>query len=714
MRTSRGIGVALIVGTLGLIAPLAAGIARAQTMGIESPSDSKAAKGKAKPKVVLPTQDYQLREAHLRTQDGSFFLEIHSSAPWSHWTLGDPVRIVVDLGQTRSRLPNAPGLYEKVVNRGVVKSFRTSQQVNSPLDRRVRLTLELSRVVAYQARRVGNLIQIQIPDAGAVGEWDLPILAPAEPEARLEIPKIKSPAPTAVDLIAGAAEGKSASPAKAAHPEGPSEEPEHAAAKHAAATHPVGPAGVPAQSHAELAAEHAPDPPAAGTGHGSDHLPTPGSAAQDEEPTSRPPLASAEAAKEKQRFQSLREALEAVVGKKNVQEITPETARQNPAATPLIPDQVPPPIWGHEGEVDSLSTMDGAEGDSAHDEADYAATHDSSDASTGHDAADDLAGHEAESAAGDSASGEEAVAGHAAGDGGARRVAVSPQVKAMHAANAEKIYQEALNHWLSGSTARARKAIDRALKYYPHTEGGARCAFLARELAILNGESVAHSPAEAPEMPAAEWFPDEAYQRLLAAHETKKHYTEVDRLFRDWGGLYPPGPWRGRLQWVLGQQFIREGRRSEGIAHLEAIENGDAYEARAQLLLAQLDEEAGDDGAALERYSYLAMLPSSAWQVRGLARAADLEFQDGDLGQALTRYEDLLNAGPPPDETSWALYQIGNCLLLMGDAQGARLRYDDVVKRFPQSFWAPFAQERMEALAWNTELAKSIEATFRP
>ncbi|MBK8229859.1 MAG: AMIN domain-containing protein [Candidatus Eisenbacteria bacterium] len=712
MRSSRGVAVALTAGVLGLVSFLLPGLgaatAQAQTMGIESPSKAKATQGKAKPKVVLPAQDYQLREAHLRTEGGSFFLEIHSSAPWSHWTLGDPVRIVVDLGQTRSRLPNAPSLFEKVINRGVVKSFRTSQQVNSPLDRRVRLTLELSRVVPYQARRVGNLIQIEIPEAGVVGDWDLPILAPAEPEARLEIPEIKSPAPTAVDLIAGAAERRSAKPAEAAHPAGPSEEPEHRTASHAAP-----PVDAGEEPHAGLPVEHGTDHSMTTTTHVPAVPPASGVAAHDEEPTSRPPLASADAAKEKQRFQSLREALEAVVGKKNVQEITPEMARQSRTATPSIPDEPPPTIWGHEGDVDSLASEGGADGDSAHDETDYAATHDSVDAAAGHDAEDTSGEHGAETAAEDSTSGHAEAPAHGAGEGSRGPVPVSPQVKAMHAANAETIYREALRHWLAGSTAKAQKAIDRALRYYPHTEGGARCAFLARELAILNGGAIART-AEAPDAPAAEWFPDEAYQRLLAAHETKKNYTEVDRLFRDWGHLYPAGPWRGRLQWVLGQHFVREGRNAEGVAHLEAIENGDAYEARAQLLLAQLEEEAGDDAAALERYSYLAMLPSSAWQVRGLARAADLEFQDGDLGQALTRYEDLLNAGPPPDETSWALYQVGNCLLLMGDAQGARLRYDDVVKRFPQSFWAPFAQERMEALAWNTELAKSIEATFRP
>lgn len=147
-------------------------------------------------------QDFLLDSVRMSSDGRRFVLSIRTPAPWSHWTLGDPARIIVDLGTTRSRLPNAPGLYRVELGRGVLRSFRTSQHLNTPLDRRVRITLELSRVVAYEARRVGDEIQIVIPDDGSGKPWSQVVGASGEPDftANLSAPttpiaaKSKTPA----------------------------------------------------------------------------------------------------------------------------------------------------------------------------------------------------------------------------------------------------------------------------------------------------------------------------------------------------------------------------------------------------------------------------------------------------------------------------------------------------------------------------------------
>ncbi len=649
---------------------------------------------KTKPKPTVKrarteADDFLLKEIHLKAEGKSFVLSIHSPAPWSHWTLGDPARIIVDLSQTRSRLPKSPGLLEEKLDQGIVRTLRTSQNVSGPLERRVRITLELARVVPYEARRVGEDIVITIPNAGVRDGWTKDIFAPVEPEPHLEIEESGSPAPTAVDLMEGAAEGRTARPAT----------PEVNDA--VVAADPLVAESIPTEAQPEETEHSAGDePPAAQV--------EPHESAQAE-----PDLEEvSNRGKSGDHFRSLRAALEAVVGKKNVSDSMPDTPRQpkskpgeqaseaDDAASAIKPDA----SSLKDSHEDALTTKEPDDSPASHDSHPDPALPDPA----LHDPALQPPAHEEPALAG----AEEELAPL---EEDAPPESTAARIQALHAQRADGLYGEALHAWLTGNGTRARKSLERARRHYAHTEGGAHASFLLREIELLSGEDLkADELQDAPDAPDPSWFPEEAYRCLLAAHEAKKNYLEVDRLYRDWGALYPDGPWRGRLDWTLGQFYLKSGRTEEGRAHLDAIPKGDEYEARALLVLAQLDEDGHEVGAALERYRYLSMLPTSRWQQRGLARAADLEFQEGSLAEALGHYEDLLNGAPPADEEAWAVYQIGNCLLLLGDANGARLRYDEVAKRFPTSFWAPFAQERMEGLAWNSQLSKAVAATARP
>ena len=134
----------------------------------------------------------------------SLTIRIETSGSWAHWTLGNPPRIIVDVSDAVSHLPNSPGLFERELTSGPVRRFRTSQFSNTALDRRVRLTLELAEPTAYEATRVGQEIQIRIADDAPAGTlWALrgdeetemrpiqesPISTPPAALASVQVPK---------------------------------------------------------------------------------------------------------------------------------------------------------------------------------------------------------------------------------------------------------------------------------------------------------------------------------------------------------------------------------------------------------------------------------------------------------------------------------------------------------------------------------------------
>ncbi|MCA9728598.1 MAG: hypothetical protein KC729_12995 [Candidatus Eisenbacteria bacterium] len=69
-----------------------------------------------------------------------FVVNIDTSAPWAHWTLANPARIIVDLGDAMSELPNAPGLYETPMPAHEQKALPASESMHTPTAHPVRFT----------------------------------------------------------------------------------------------------------------------------------------------------------------------------------------------------------------------------------------------------------------------------------------------------------------------------------------------------------------------------------------------------------------------------------------------------------------------------------------------------------------------------------------------------------------------------------------------
>jgi hypothetical protein len=180
-------------------------------------------------------------------------------------------------------------------------------------------------------------------------------------------------------------------------------------------------------------------------------------------------------------------------------------------------------------------------------------------------------------------------------------------------------------------------------------------------------------------------------------------------------GEAPPGegtgnPGLGPLQYAMGEGFLRAGDAAAAEEHLRMVPPGDSLHVPALLLIAVMQDRRGERESALETYRRVTALGPGPYLARGLARTADLEFQLGRVHEALASYERLLRSGPLRDEEVWAIYQAGNCHLLLGESESAEERYETVAKLWPQSFWAPFAKERLEEMTWRAQWTAGIVA----
>jgi len=177
---------------------------------------------------------------------------------------------------------------------------------------------------------------------------------------------------------------------------------------------------------------------------------------------------------------------------------------------------------------------------------------------------------------------------------------------------------------------------------------------------------------------------------------------------REWGPSFGTIEGASAVRYELASEALAGGDLETARARLAQIPAGDPLEPKGLLLLAGVHERAGEKEAALACYQRAAAATSSPYAARGLARSADLLFQLGRIDEALAAYERLLASSPPADEEAWGAYQIGNCRFLRGEHPQAGERYDEVLRRWPQSFWAPFAKERLEEMSWGSKLSGRV------
>ena len=673
---------------------------------------------------------YKISRARFATEDGWFVVRIDTAAPWAHWTLANPARIIVDLGDAVTEMPNAPGLYEMEMPEGPVRRLRTSQFMNTALDRRVRFTFELDKIAVYEARRVGSYIEVRITDRErAPRSWELTSAG------------FHETTPAATPLASGTASADAFRPlGMHALTSGPVARNEDASASTASAGREVKAQPAPevrAQSAPEVTAQPAPN---RAPSRLSDAL----AAAFDAAKTQPSNSASSVPAwsDSKGRSQS--------------------GAEVNPSAKDA-----------HDARKDDTQVNAYAQG-----AAEDGAAHSQSAKSTG--AAQDDHPAQNTGAASDGAKGNASRSSSAKNDGsgvpdtaansggiadegldearisleqllGAQNV---DQVREVHGKMIEdeftssahldpglipdslgsivedeyaldqpaeptdvvreraarRILDEAVGAWTAGNASRAVALCERVRRHYELHPSAQQSLVLEREIHLAAGDRALAAALPAyPVLPDSGVVPLAGFLRLLDEHWKLEQVDQIERLAETWVSFYPGGTWLGRTRFALGEHYYRNRDLLRAERYLSAIAPDDSLGAHALAMRARLHDEAGDKAGALALYETLATLDPGPYQLRGLARTADLQFQSGEVDSALAAYRVIETSAPDDTETPWAIFQIGNCHVLLGDTSSAARAYEKVISAYPASYWAEAARSQLQSLEWQRGLARQVE-----
>ncbi len=544
--------------------------------------------------------------------DGEWFrLAIPVTAPWANWTLSDPPRIVLDIGQTTSRLAKAPGLFQVRLDRGPVAVLRTSQFTDELLDRRVRITLELSRMVSHEVRRVGGEITLMIPD----------------PVERTPAALVLGPSGIGAAVMEGGGQDR------------------------------------PPEDRSDTSSDPGPPPQPAAT---------------------------------------LREALESILASGGVEPqggTGPDMTQKELTGRPA--DGGVDPATDEEAESGASSSADGE-----------AAPLPEAPETAGREPAAPLparAGHR-----------EPTVESRPLPDDSGREwtlvgADLPPTTLPAEAREqgASRLLRTGLDALVRGGRPdRAEEALGRAHRFYGDTDSGKQAGILRRELLVLLGRGdEAGDLQPLPAAPDTSFIPGAAYLALVREYANTEKPAELERLLRAWGPSYGPILETAELHLSLGEAFMHAGRLDLAEFHFGRIPREDPSSARGLLLLARAGEAAGDMAGALDLYRRAAQTASGPYRARALARTADLEFQFGRVTAALQGYTRLLRSDPPADEIPWGEYQAANCNRLLGNDEAARRHYESVAENWPESFWAPFARERLDEMKRNAGPAGAPEGS---
>jgi TolA-binding protein len=90
-------------------------------------------------------------------------------------------------------------------------------------------------------------------------------------------------------------------------------------------------------------------------------------------------------------------------------------------------------------------------------------------------------------------------------------------------------------------------------------------------------------------------------------------------------------------------------------------------------------------------------------------RKADEQYRGKDYEAALAVYAKALRKYPEFQETPWGLFQIGNCHKALRRHDEAVAAYRDLVKKFPDDYWAKQAQWKIDDTEWERAYQASLQ-----
>ena len=264
---------------------------------------------------------------------------------------------------------------------------------------------------------------------------------------------------------------------------------------------------------------------------------------------------------------------------------------------------------------------------------------------------------------------------------------------------AARLVEDAQASYLEGDTAQAMELLRRCERFYADTDPGRQATLLCRLFLrtwgrVVEADLHPRPPREGP------WplLTNATMERLFHQAGANGDLDLAAQVVDAWGQAQPHLPRFARAALSLAQSYLDKSRKSEAAVWIARAMEADArleLSTRALLLHASSRAAAGawEDADALLARAEARADSSLLFRVR--TTRADLCYRSARYREAAQLYAKIAEQDAPPVETEWALYQLGNCWLFLGDAERAEQYFSRVMEGPADGFWAPFARMRL-------------------
>ena len=228
----------------------------------------------------------------------------------------------------------------------------------------------------------------------------------------------------------------------------------------------------------------------------------------------------------------------------------------------------------------------------------------------------------------------------------------------------------------------------------------------AEELTTARSAAVAGPAARAIEgfaraLPSGLGTPNDFYKYGSLLADAGRYRDAV----RELGKVSSSSPLRARAEYERARALLRVGegtRARSDLAAVAARHHTDTTAASSALyLLGDLAVDEGRDDEARAFYRRVAVeYPTSAFAPSARFRAALLAFVAADFQTAVVELDTLALRRPRSSETLAGLYWSGRAWERAGDTASSRMRWEEVLRRDPASYYGMLAGRRLERAPW--------------
>lgn len=286
----------------------------------------------------------------------------------------------------------------------------------------------------------------------------------------------------------------------------------------------------------------------------------------------------------------------------------------------------------------------------------------------------------------------------------------------------KELFTKANNAFVNREFKDARQLFEKYLSLYPGGEDVALAKYNIAESFYQDGkfeeaipvyEKVVSSYEDEEIGMDAQNRIGDSYQKLSSSQKARKAYRKV---VKDYPNTRQAEYAAYSLQWL---KIAEEREKEEGVTKqpefadtVDAVEKVEVKEEKvskeAQLKLAKdLFEAKEYKKARTEFENFLKGYPKDKFSSYAQLKIAETYYYEDDYKQSLKEYEKLKNY-PADKYTTYGQYASGWCQYHRGDYQGALKIFEDFLKGYPKSTYAPSAKD---AILKIRELVRGKEAT---